>query len=547
MPCLLILALLGACHRDADTTATELDTGTPEPPGEVCTPPAEPVDTSSPDHIVGTGTPESCTESALQEAVNAGGSIRFDCGDQATIDLTAAIQVPTDRDVTLDGQGLVTLDGGHSTRLLVLESLDYRVNTHTLTLQGLTLQNAQAPASDYTPQDPDHPECAWGYKDGEGGAVYVRDGVLHVFDCVFRGNRAATPGPDTGGGAIFAVGSLELLVVGSVFEDNQGSNGGAVGLLQTDGLFYNSRLQGNRATGTGANFGGATGCPDFNHAEQGGAGGNGGAIAVDGGSVERLTLCGVTLQENIAGALGTLFRTPNSQRESTTIDRCNFVGNHTADGGGAIYTQDMDLVIEASTFYANGSTGSGGAIRLEQGAHGSTLTMRNSTLYDNGTDHALGGGLVYAGPGSVTHCTFARNHATGGYDPELDAAYFGAAISGGGFEVRNSVFVDNHDTHPWTPMTCNIASPMLGSPNLQWPTHRLDEDGSPSDQPDNPCTVDITWADAALLDLTDNGGPTWTAAPSTSSPARGVGVDCLSTDQRGEPRPAQGCTLGAVE
>lgn len=96
-------------------------------------------------------------------------------------------------------------------------------------------------------------------------------------------------------------------------------------------------------------------------------------------------------------------------------------------------------------------------------------------------------------------------------------------------------------------MTCNVAEPMEGAPNLQWPTQRVGEDGAPSDQADNPCTAGITWADAQLEALADNGGPTHTRAPAAGSPAHGAGTGCRATDQRGEPRPAEGCTLGAVD
>jgi hypothetical protein len=32
-----------------------------------------------------------------------------------------------------------------------------------------------------------------------------------------------------------------------------------------------------------------------------------------------------------------------------------------------------------------------------------------------------------------------------------------------------------------------------------------------------------------------------------ASPVLGIGSDCPSTDQRGQPRPADGCDAGAVE
>ena len=55
--------------------------------------------------------------------------------------------------------------------------LSYEQEERLRTYQRLTLQNGRAPASDFTPQ-PASGDCAWGYKDGAGGALYLRDGVL---------------------------------------------------------------------------------------------------------------------------------------------------------------------------------------------------------------------------------------------------------------------------------------------------------------------------------------------------------------------------------
>jgi len=536
---------------DADTDSdADTDTDTTGLPAAICTPPLSLVDTSTPDQIVGTGSPGSCTESALQAAVTAGGSIRFDCGGPATVSITSAILLPLDRDVTVDGEGLITLDGGadmgRQTRIFEFDSPDYRATTTVFTIQRLTVQNARAPASDFVPQDLNNPRCSYGYRDGQGGAVYIRDGILHVIDSVFRDNHAASPGPDTGGGAIYALGSLEVIITGSVFEGNDGSNAGAIGLLQSDGVVVNSRLSANQALGTGANFGGAAECGVFNHDNQGGAGGNGGAIAIDGSSVSLASFCGVSFEDHSAGALGTLFRTPNTQRETTTLDRCTFRGNHANDGGGAIYTQDMDLVIDASAFIENTASGGGGAVRLEQGAWGSSLMATNTTFHRNAADLALGGALVFNGTGTLLNCTFSENEAIGGYDAALNAAYFGAAISGGGMTVQNTLFVDNRDTHPYTPMTCNTGI-MAGSGNLQWPQFRTAEDGSVSSIADNECTAGITWSDATLLPLAENGGPTPSLLPASGSPALGIGTGCPAFDQRGLPRPATGCAAGAVQ
>ncbi len=56
--------------------------------------------------------------------------------------------------------------------------------------------------------------------DGGGAGVWIRDGVLHVIDVDFSGGIGASPGPDVAGGGIYAVGSLDVTVVGSRFENN---------------------------------------------------------------------------------------------------------------------------------------------------------------------------------------------------------------------------------------------------------------------------------------------------------------------------------------
>ncbi|MBK8410863.1 MAG: hypothetical protein IPL19_23240 [Sandaracinaceae bacterium] len=524
------------------------DSGPIVPPPATCTPPITLVDTSSPDRVVGDGTPASCTHANLAAAVAQGGVITFDCGaGEHTIAIPTALDLRIDTDTIIDGGGTITLSGGDASRIFEYDSPNYRVTTTRVVLQRLTLEDARAPATDFTPQDSGNPECAWGYKDGEGGAIRMRDGRLHVIDCIFRNNHAAPTGPDTGGGAIYALGALEVIVVGSSFVGNEGSNGGAIGLLQTDGIFYNTLFQDNAATGVGQNFGGASGCPEFNHAEQGGAGGNSGAIGIDGNSVERVEFCGVTFRGNTANELGTVSRTPNSQRGLSTFNRCTFDGNHAGDGGGAIWMQDMELELFNSAIVGNTSDGLGAGVRIDQGPHGSTIRVVNTTFHGNVATNSLGGGLVFSGEGTIQNCTFAENEAAGG------VGFFGAAIvahgtESQGLEILNTIFWNNITNHEWTPMTCSVGNPgtpvpLPGSGNLQWPTLR----NGPANNPDNACTTNIMFADAMLGALQDNGGPTPSMMPAVGSVAIGLGADCPDTDQRGEPRSTTTCTAGAVE
>ena len=101
---------------------------TPGNPGGGATIPSEAqlVDTSDPDHVVGTGTPASCTGAAVVAAVAQGGIITFDCGpDPVAIAMTATAKVFNDQpDVVLDGGGLVTLDGLNARRILYQNTCD---------------------------------------------------------------------------------------------------------------------------------------------------------------------------------------------------------------------------------------------------------------------------------------------------------------------------------------------------------------------------------------------------------------------------------------
>ena len=95
--------------------------------GCVVPPQAQAADTSSPDHVVGDGTPASCTSAAFVAAVALGGIITFDCGpDPVTIALaqTAKIYNDTGPEIVIDGGGLVTLDGGNQRRILYMNTCD---------------------------------------------------------------------------------------------------------------------------------------------------------------------------------------------------------------------------------------------------------------------------------------------------------------------------------------------------------------------------------------------------------------------------------------
>lgn len=297
-------------------------------PAGTCAVPAEgrPADTRTPDHVVGDGTPASCTADAFIEAVAEGGVITFDCGPKPvviTLDRPAKVYNDAADDVVIDGGGLVTLSGGDTTRILYMNTCDPDQHfttehcdnqaTPRLTVQNLTFEHGNASnEQEY---------------DG-GGAIWARGGQLRVINSRFFNNVCASTGPDVGGGAIRAFSQFEnrpLFVVGSTFGakgfGNVGSNGGALSSIEVNWSIINSMFAYNRAVGSGGNPAEA-GTP---------GGGSGGAIYNDGESMT-LSICGTRIERNQVKAFGSgIFFVSNNHDGVLSLDRSVMRKNR---GGG---------------------------------------------------------------------------------------------------------------------------------------------------------------------------------------------------------------------
>jgi hypothetical protein len=322
-----------------------------------------PADVSNPTTVVGTGTPASCTYTALKDAIAAGGVITFDCGSApVSIVVAATLNVPTNKDTVIDGGRLVTLDGGGAYRILSFDSPGWLTNEHRLTLQHITLANGKAVPTQAIPVAP--PPCSQGWNDGQGGAVYMRDGNLTVVDSIFTNNQAAPLGPDTGGGAIYVQGSKHgTVIAGSSFVGNRASNAGALGGLFCEHHVYDSLFRDNQAIGNGANNADSSQCSYINNGQNEiGSGGNGGAIYSDGNDVN-VVLCGDEIMNNAAGTGafgGGLFFTSNDMAGTLTIQDTTMSGNtgghwtNVAQGsvtnaGTAVGTNCKSITIQNST------------------------------------------------------------------------------------------------------------------------------------------------------------------------------------------------------
>jgi hypothetical protein len=291
----------------------------------------QPADVSNPASVIGTGTAASCTFTALNTAVGKGGVITFDCGSApTTIVITATMKLPTTKDTVIDGGNKVTLDGGHAVQILNFNSANFQATETRLTLQHISLINGKTTPTQMIPVA-SQPACSQGYDDGQGGALFMRDGNLTVIDAIFTGNQAAQLGPDTGGGAIYLEGSKHgAVIVGSTFANNSGANAGAVGALFGELDIYNSLFQNNTATGHDANDVNAATCSVINNGQNEiGSGGNGGAIYGDGNGFNIL-LCGDAVLSNAAGKNafgGGVFFTSDDMSGVLSITDTTITGN----------------------------------------------------------------------------------------------------------------------------------------------------------------------------------------------------------------------------
>jgi len=478
----------GATNPDS---GGQQDAALPPPPSSVCTVPATAVDTSKPTTVVS----DCSSDAALRAAVAAGGIVTFSCGT-ATIPISS--EIPVAQDTTIDGGGKITLDGQGKTRILHITSA-WNVATPLLTVQNLTFENG------FTSDVPNTTST----KEG-GGAIFEDGGSLTVINCVFQHNTCASSGEDVSGGAINGQGVGTLIVVGSTFSDNSGSNGGGVGTQDENVTVTNCTFANNSATGTGGNPGN---------------GGNGGGLTYDGAHIS-LTLCGDTFTGNTSNAAGgAVFRVGYNDQGGApsvvTIDRSTFDSNQTDPNVGnaaGLYLEDVELTITNTTI-SNNTGHYGGGLWAGQS---DILDMQNVTIANNTASG--GGGIWFANQvtGTLLNCTIAGNTGDGLFGGDTGVA------------LKDTIVANN--VRGTLDSTTNCAETHAsGAPDIQYP-----QAGG------KPCTSDATVADPQLGPLQDNGGPVKTMMPASGSPAIGAGQSCSQTDAAGTTRPSA-CTLGAIE
>jgi len=457
--------------------------------------------------VLGNGTPGSVTTSMLQNALNAGGVIRFNMGNSPSqINLSATLTVS--KQTVIDGGGLVTLSGQNQRRLLLIENPQNL--TYTFTVQNMALINGLTATE-------------------SGAAIFKPSGgpwqvvSLEVINTQFVNNHAIQVEQDGGGGAIYAIGMSHVLISGSRFNQNSGSNGGAFYALGSDVIrITDSVFDGNTATGNSGNPGN---------------GGNAGAIGVD-GAERTINICRTALVNNQANAYGAgFFSVMYDQDSLTAFTDVTFENNINSQDfglGGGAYIQGGPFVINRSSFIGNESRGAAGLF-FGPNANGE---MVNSTVYGNIASNTLGGGMSIDGSAAVTlrHVSIVNNHAP------CDVCFAGGISIGANNQTTmyNSILANNTGGNLFNPW--NILNPIAGSDNLQFPQQR------PNSQFEVAATANILWADPLLAVPANHGGFTATMASNSNSPGINQALVNQSTpqDQRSYNR-YQAADYGAYE
>jgi hypothetical protein len=308
---------------------------------------ALPEDVTSPDQVIGDGTPESCTSEAVVAAVARGGIITFDCGTApVVIRLTETAKIFNDTGplIVIDGGGKVVLSGDGRHRILYMNTCD----------------EAQVWTTSHC-QDQDHPRLSIQnitFADGNaktledgGGAIYARGGRIKIVNSRFFNNVCDDVGPDVGGAAVRVLSQFEgrpVYVVNSTFGGdangfgNVCSNGGGVSSIGVSWTIVKSLFSYNQAIGNGGNPAQA-GTP---------GGGSGGAIYNDGNTMT-LSLCGALIEHNSVNAHGSAIFFVTNDHTGNIVINDSVIRNNT---GGSWYAQPGISMHDDTRIEINNST-----------------------------------------------------------------------------------------------------------------------------------------------------------------------------------------------
>ncbi len=444
---------------------------------------------------------------------------------------------------------------------------------HPLTLTGDTISYSKAPQG--------------------GGGLYT-NGALTVSDSTITGNTATGSGSSIGGGIdardnVFN--SHQSTITNSTISNNSSGDGGGIADRYLTLSVTGSTISGNHATNPNS---------DANQ-------GNGGGIyALEGA----LSVSGTTVSGNVAsntfstgGNGGGIFA---NTKYGTTITASTIKGNSSTNGsaggldiqGNSSFgqTHNNPVSVDTSTI-SNNTALSGAGILIADNASGTPVTISASTISGNAPPAAndgantFGGGILIQSardPIDVINSTISGNSATYGGGVSVGSGGYTLNGSGGSISFDNSTISGNsaashggglylaeYNTDGGSQSaTASVNSTIVagntaanqGEDLARGPdaktggfnaAYSLIQKTDPSLLL-SPQSV-ILGVDPQLGSLANNGGPTETMLPATSSPVvdQGKAASGLTTDQRGfartvdsgktKPSGGDGTDIGSVE
>jgi hypothetical protein len=306
------------------------------------------VSTSLTAGVVGSGTPTSCTQSALQAQLAAGGTVTFNCGaGPQTIAITSAMNViSTFPPVTVDGNDTITLDGtGTTTGMLNVFGSDTALAN--VTLKHITFANgnistglnAGGTIQNFGNLTLDTVTIKTGHSAGGGGGIYQElctgclTASLTVRHSLFQNNVS-------GGGSAISMQGGVASIADSTFSGNTASIGGAIDIYGNSTFKVFVSIDRSTFTGNTVTFGGA-------------------AIAIESlNPGSNVTITNDTFTANTATGSTASGAALYIESAPVTIRNCTIAGNTASGTGGAVHFGNVNPVIWISnTIIASNSGG----------------------------------------------------------------------------------------------------------------------------------------------------------------------------------------------